>query len=145
MLKTILVPIDTAEKSSWHRVLPLAVEQARLFGATLHVTTVVEHLEIDLPDLPSPGDLSDRHRESVTLALEAIIRAHIPDDVPHQRHAAVGNVHREILSTAERIGADLIMMASHRPALKTYLIGTHAARVVRHAKCSVYVVRMGEL
>jgi nucleotide-binding universal stress UspA family protein len=144
MLKAILVPIDTAEESSWRRVLPLAVDQARRYGATLHVTTVVEHVEIDLPDLPSPGDISQRRRQGAAAALEAIARAHIPGDVAHERHAAVGNVHREILSLAERIGADLIMMASHRPALKTYLIGTHAARVVRHARCSVYVVRIGD-
>ena len=144
MLKTILVPVDTTEESSWQGVLPLAVEQARRFGATLHVTTVVEHVDIDLPDLPSLGELSHRRRQGAAAALEAIARAHIPDDVTHQRHAAVGNVHREILGIAEQIGADLIMMASHRPALKTYLIGTHAARVVRHAKCSVYVVRIGD-
>ena len=36
---------------------------------------------------------------------------------------------------------DLIVMASHRPELKDYLIGPNAARVVRHADCSVQVVR----
>jgi nucleotide-binding universal stress UspA family protein len=35
----------------------------------------------------------------------------------------------------------MIVMASHRPELKDYLLGPNAARVVRHAECSVLVVR----
>jgi nucleotide-binding universal stress UspA family protein len=35
----------------------------------------------------------------------------------------------------------VIVLASHRPELKDYLLGPNAARVVRHAKCSVLVVR----
>ncbi len=47
----------------------------------------------------------------------------------------------KILKAVEETGCDLIVMASHRPALKDYLLGPNAARVVRHANCSVLVVR----
>jgi len=33
------------------------------------------------------------------------------------------------------------VLASHRPDLKDYLLGPNAARVVRHADRSVFVVR----
>jgi nucleotide-binding universal stress UspA family protein len=39
------------------------------------------------------------------------------------------------------MNADLIVLAAHRPELKDYLLGPNASRVVRHAKCSVYVIR----
>ena len=42
---------------------------------------------------------------------------------------------------SEAIKADLIVMGSHRPELRDYLLGPNAARVVRHAPCSVVVVR----
>jgi nucleotide-binding universal stress UspA family protein len=141
MVKTILVPLDTREESSWLRALPVAVDLARHHGASLHLTTVIEPIEINLPGVPAPEEMTRKRRDHALRKLEQIASAHLPADFPHQLHAAVGNVHREILSTAERIGADLIVMASHRPALSTYLLGTHAARVVRHATCSVYVVR----
>jgi nucleotide-binding universal stress UspA family protein len=32
-------------------------------------------------------------------------------------------------------------MVSHRPALKTYFLGSNAGHVVRYAQCSVLVVR----
>ena len=43
--------------------------------------------------------------------------------------------------TVEAAGAELIVMASHRPELRDYLIGPNAARVMRHADASVLVVR----
>jgi len=45
------------------------------------------------------------------------------------------------LAVAEEAVADLIVVGSHRPAMKDYLLGTNAARVVRHARCSVLVAR----
>ncbi len=42
------------------------------------------------------------------------------------------------------MGADLIVMSSHRPqkhAMRTYFLGSNAGHVVRYAKCSVLVVR----
>jgi len=52
-----------------------------------------------------------------------------------------GNAANEILDLAEEIQADCIIIASHRPGFGDYLIGSTAARVVRHAPCSVMVLR----
>ncbi len=46
-----------------------------------------------------------------------------------------------ILGTAKETGADLIMIASHKPGLSDYFIGSTAARIVRHAPVSVLVTR----
>jgi len=53
----------------------------------------------------------------------------------------LGSVYHEVLSEAETIGADLVVVGSHRPSMSTYLLGSNAATIVRHAKCSVLVVR----
>src|SRR5450759_30498 len=47
----------------------------------------------------------------------------------------------EVLEEAKAINADLIVMSSHRPAMRTYFLGSNAGHVVRYAKCSVLVVR----
>ncbi|MGJ8546033.1 MAG: universal stress protein [Sulfitobacter sp.] len=52
-----------------------------------------------------------------------------------------GTIYQEILSAADKHQPSLIVMAAHRPELRDYLIGPNAARVVRHAKCSVLVLR----
>ena len=52
-----------------------------------------------------------------------------------------GHAYNTILEVAEKENADLIILASHKPGLIDYFIGSNAAKVVRHAKCSVLVVR----
>ena len=56
-------------------------------------------------------------------------------------HVATGRVFRGILEIADTVKADLIVLASHRPQMKDFLIGENAERVVRHASLSVMVVR----
>ena len=52
-----------------------------------------------------------------------------------------GQPARQIIKLATEIDAKLIVMESHSPGLADFLIGSVAAAVVRHAPCSVYVVR----
>jgi nucleotide-binding universal stress UspA family protein len=103
--------------------------------------TVVPHVELNMPGVLSPEKIYPQLREAARARLEAIIQPNAPADLRMHYAIGEGNVHREILRVAEEIKADLIILASHRPALSTYLLGAHAARVVRHAQCSVYVVR----
>ena len=44
-------------------------------------------------------------------------------------------------TTKDIAGYDLIVVGSHRPAMATYLLGSNASTIVRHAPCSVLVVR----
>ena len=46
-----------------------------------------------------------------------------------------------ISAFASEQGVDLIVMGSHRPGLQDYFLGSTSARVVRHAPCSVFVLR----
>lgn len=52
-----------------------------------------------------------------------------------------GDAGREIIDWAKENGADCIVISSHRPAIRDVLLGNTAARVVRHAPCSVFVLR----
>lgn len=46
-----------------------------------------------------------------------------------------------IAEYAANTGADLIIVGSHKPGLRDYFLGSTAARIVRHAPCSVHVLR----
>ena len=46
-----------------------------------------------------------------------------------------------ILDVAGELSVDMIVIGSHDPGLADYFLGSVAARVVRHAHCSVLVVR----
>jgi nucleotide-binding universal stress UspA family protein len=52
-----------------------------------------------------------------------------------------GHAGRTITDYAEKIGADCIIVGSHRPGMKDFFLGSTAARIMRYAPCSVHVLR----
>jgi nucleotide-binding universal stress UspA family protein len=53
----------------------------------------------------------------------------------------IGHTYRSIIDYAGDNGVDCIVMGSHKPGFSDYLLGSTAARVVRHAPCAVHVYR----
>lgn len=85
-----------------------------------------------------PQDLSERRHAEARVELKALAQGVAAKaEVEVRTGAAAG----QILQCAEDAGTDLIMIASHRPGLSDYFIGSTAARVVRHAQCSVLISR----
>jgi nucleotide-binding universal stress UspA family protein len=85
-----------------------------------------------------PAGLLEKSRESSQSELEAIATA---TGMKMEVEVRTGHSYNTILEVAEEKNADLIIIASHRPGLRDYFLGSTAAKVVRHANCSVLVVR----
>ena len=141
VFNTILLAIDLNEESSWRRALPAAVAQCRASGGSLHIVVVVPDFGMSIVAQHFPKDFEGRALQAARTAMQAFIAKEVPADLSPQSIVAHGTIYREILRTARAIGADLIVMASHRPELKDYLLGPNTARVVRHFERSVLVVR----
>lgn len=137
--KKILVPVDLAHDSSWHDALPTAIDQAQHAGGKLHIVTVVPEQPPQLAWLPD--DYSSNMFAHAQAELAKLIKAKIPDGIEAEQHVHQGSIYREIVHLAKDLDIDLIVMASHRPELKDFLLGPNAARVVRHAECPVMVIR----
>jgi nucleotide-binding universal stress UspA family protein len=141
MYKTVLLAIDLNEPSSWEKALPVAIAQAKSGGENLHLMTVVPDFGMAIVGSFFPADYEKTALAEADKALGAFVAANVPDDIKVAHTVAHGAIYKEVLAEAERIGADLIVMASHRPVQSDYLLAPNAARVVRHATCSVLVVR----
>lgn len=141
MYKNILLTVDLTDEASWRKALPTAVEYCQAFGATLHLLSVVPDFGSTVVAQFFPRDYQQGAIEQARTELRNLSEKHVPAGTEARRIVAHGTIYREILNAAEKIGADLIVMAAHRPALEDYLLGPNAARVVRHAGCSVLVVR----
>jgi nucleotide-binding universal stress UspA family protein len=141
MYRTILLPVDLSDKHSWRKALPTAIALSATFQAELHVMTVVPEFGLPMVGQFFPPDYEANAHKHVAAQLEDFVVEQVPEDVAVKRILAAGNIYQQILGTAKDIGADLIVMGSHRPELSDYLLGPNAARVVRHADCSVMVVR----
>jgi nucleotide-binding universal stress UspA family protein len=141
MTKSILLPVDLNHDSSWDKALPRAVALAQSTGADLHILTVIPDYGSSMVGSFFPEDFADNALKETKEALNSLVAANIPKDVKATAHAVHGTIYKRILATADDNGCDLIVLGSHRPSMSDYLLGPNAARVVRHAKQSVYVVR----
>lgn len=141
MFNKVLLPIDLNDPSSWRKALPVAIAQCRAYQAELYVMTAVPDLGTSLVAQYFPADFQQQQLEEATRQLGALIAEQIPADVSATSVVGVGTVYEEIIKSADETGADLIVMAAHRPVLSDFLLGPNAERVVRHGNRSVMVVR----
>jgi len=83
---------------------------------------------------------SDIENEIQAAALKGIAERIGPEkDV--EAVVLTGHAGRTITDYAEKIGADCIIVGSHRPEMKDFFLGSTAARIMRYAPCSVHVLR----
>ncbi|MEQ8394833.1 universal stress protein [Thalassobaculum sp.] len=141
MFADILLPVDLNEPDTQAKAVATAVEQAKAFGSRLHVMTVVPEFNSTIVAGFFPQNFEAEAVETARKELHAFCEKAIPAGVQVQHIVTHGSIYQEIVKAAEETGCGLIVMASHRPELSDYLLGPNAARVVRHATCSVMVVR----
>ncbi|MGY6634609.1 MAG: universal stress protein [Alkalilacustris sp.] len=141
MARTILLPVDLADEKSWRAALDEALSMLRARAGVLHVVTVLPDFGMSMVSSYFRKDYERDALRAVGAALAAWVDANIPEDIEVHPHVLHGSIYDEILRAADKLDVDLIVIGSHRPELKDYLLGPNAARVVRHARQSVYVVR----
>lgn len=143
MFQRIIVPIDLEEESSWHKVLPVAVDYSRHAEAELHVMTVVPDHMLKMTvvaQLISEG-YEQKLMDDAKERLASLIEAKVAGELDVRQAVRRGSVYKEIIRYMRDVRGDLIIMAAHRPEISDYLLGPNAAQVVRHADCSVWVIR----
>jgi nucleotide-binding universal stress UspA family protein len=120
------------DETSWRAPLLAAVDLAQL-----HVLAVPREVEAILQAKTSPlaYDMVAADLES---GLGRLIRQ-IEALHPKTLVAHGVSTYAEILRVAEEAGAELIVVGSHRPVMKDYLLGANASRVMRRAACPVLV------
>ncbi|WP_372839246.1 universal stress protein [Phaeovulum sp.] len=135
MYRNILVPIafdhDRDPEPALAAARTLADKGARI--TLLHVMEEVPNYAIDY----MPEGYLDNLSVAVQAALDDLAKK-VPGGQTALMRGAAGP---EIIAWARDNEADCIVLASHRPGLTDYFLGSTASRVVRQAKCSVHVLR----
>jgi universal stress protein G len=143
MYKQVLVPIDLADPDLAKPAVSTAVMMAGLSSGTIRLINVLPLTPVMLAEYVPP-DFEAQQRKSSEEALAIICKETALDPARVSSVVRQGGIHQEILEEANAIGADLIVMSSHRvhrPGIRTYFLGSNAGHVVRYAQCSVLVVR----
>lgn len=135
MYKNILVPV-LLDESHDTQASYLAAKALADEGAVFTVIHVVEAVP-SFVESQIPRDVLDETHETIKQTLHRSASA-----LPEASVVMVtGHAAQSILQYAEETGADCIVIASHRPGMEDFFLGSTASRVVRHAKCSVHVIR----
>ena len=140
MFYRIILAIDLADTSPTPKGLTQALEVANTSGGELRLVNVQPLLPATFMEYV-PADFDEEQEKRAVTALEAIV-AKIAMPKERLSFAVVsGGVYHELLREATEWRADLIVVGSHRPVMSDYLLGSNAKTIVRHANCSVLVVR----
>ncbi|QGX99987.1 universal stress protein [Roseovarius faecimaris] len=135
MYKNILVPVEFDEahdaKESFDMAQALSEEGAHI--TVLHVMEPVPAFAM----AQIPPEVFANTRKEIETHMQALAEA-----FPKAATVLVsGHAGRAIVDYASEHDIDCIVIASHRPGLENYFLGSTADRVVRHAKCAVHVMR----
>jgi nucleotide-binding universal stress UspA family protein len=140
MIERILVAVDLDETALTERMLAITSDFAQSKGAQVKLVYVAA----DIPPsaaIQLPDDYRARTASNVSKQLGHLVgKLDLPAEATEVA-VRFGSIYREILAQAKEDKSDLIIIGCHRPDLADYLLGPNAARVVRHASCSVFVVR----
>ena len=140
MFKSILVPIDLADTDLARPAIETAATLSQAMNGAVRILNVLPMTPVMLAEYV-PADFDTQQRQTSEEAL-AIVARESGIEAPRISYVVrQGGIYHEILEEAASMKADLIVMTSHRPALRTYFLGSNAGHVVRYAKCSVLVVR----
>lgn len=136
MYDKILIAVDPEHPETIGQLLEAARALAAP-GAKLEALSVVQavptYLEIDIPK-----SIYEKSRKEVEAKLE---RALGDDAGDVARLVGIGKPSKEIASFQKDGRHDLVVLRSHGPAVKDYILGSTAARVVRNVPCSVHIIR----
>ena len=135
MYKNLLVPIALDHS----RDTSAAIEIARRLaadGATITALTVIEEVPAQVAQYLPPD-----HGETLIAELTAALKAELGGVQDVKPMVVRGHAGRTIVDYAQEHDVDCIVIASHQPGFADYFLGSTAARVVRHAPCSVHVMR----
>ena len=137
MYKNILVPVAPHHPANTEEAIKLA-QTLRAEGGQITLLSALE----SIPGYVSqylPNDQLEKNKASIKARL--VEDAEGVSDVSVKVMMVAGSAGAAVVEYAEEHGNDLIIIASHKPGLKDYFLGSTAARVVRHATCAVHVVR----
>ncbi len=143
-VRRILVATDFSDSAT--EALEWTITVARGCGAEISLLHVVDLASTWIPlsgpavfPAPVPPEVVEQVEQLASTSLDATGR-----DVPEitQRIVRTGHAREVIPATAQEIGADVIVVASHgRRGVSQLFIGSVAEHVVRHSVVPVLVVR----
>lgn len=141
MYKNILFPVELEHTVEAEKALALAIAEARRSQATLTVLTAAPGFGMPIVASYFEANAVKGALKEVARHLKRYIADHVPEDIQTKAVVVEGNPGELILKQAQQDATDLIVIPSHNSKIENLFLGSVAAQVVRHATCTVTVVK----
>lgn len=141
MYNNILVALDLADVDGAKKVTEKTNLLAKSMGAKVHTISIVPDYGTSMVGTFFSDDHQKEAMNKLGDTVQEFVSENFDADVSVRPHIVSGSVYDEIMRASDKLECDLIVIGAHRPELSDYLLGPNSARVVRHSKVSVLVVR----
>lgn len=137
MFRTIMMPIDMRHMDTQARALQCTADLAAKHGAEVCYVGVTTETPSELGHTPAEFEkrLADFARE------EGERRGHETSHKAMIAHDPTTDIDDVLLDAVEQTGADLVVMATHKPGVGDYIWPSNGGKVAAHTEASVFLVR----
>lgn len=140
MYNHILIPMDLDHIEMFPKAVELAIQLLGEDGGKIH-SLYVDQSRIHGSGFQLGADKLKEARQAMKAQVAEEYEKHVPEAYRESCHIRNGVVYDEILEEEKRVKPDVIIIAAGKPGLSSYLLGSNAEKVLRHAEGSVFVVR----
>lgn len=137
MYRKIVVPVDLAHLARLDKALGVAADLARHYGVPVVYVGVAGTVPDDVARSPQAYTAklaAFAEEQAKTHGIEASAHALASPDPEAE-------LNRLLRAAVEKLGADLVVMASHAPSWLDWLLPSHGGSLAEHSDASVFVVR----
>lgn len=137
MYNKIMVPVDLAHLEALERSLQIAADMARHYDAEICYVSVTAN---------TPGPVArtpDEYEKKLSAFAEDQAGKHGQPTSSRMliSHDPTADLEAKLVETADEIGADLVLMATHLPHKVDAIMPSHGDKVAKHSDVSVFLVR----
>ena len=137
MFTKIMIPVDLKHVDQIMKAVEVAADLAKRYSAEAHIVGVTMSSPTEVARTP------EAYAEKLAAFASEVSASHGVSFTPHAEisHDLTIDLDDVLSRAADKIGADLVVMASHVPGLADRVFGSNAGYLASHVSMSVLVVR----
>lgn len=137
MFELIMVPVDLAHTGSLGRALSCVADLARIHNSKVCYVGATTSAPSAL------GHNPDEYEKKLVIFAEeqANQYGHSSSHKMMIAHDPTTDIDDVLLKAVKETGADLVVMATHKPGIGDYIWPSNGGRIAAHADASVFLVR----
>lgn len=141
MYKSILFPVDLEHTAEAEKGLMIAIDEARRSKAKLTILTAAPGFGMPIVASYFEANAVSEALKEIARQLKQYVDDNVPDDIDSHAVVVEGHPGELILKQAQNDAVDLIVITAQHSKIENLFLGSVAAQVVRHATCTVTVVK----